>query len=203
MKFPYEALDVSDKSFFTPYSPPAEALQKAAEIILLSIGENVKREGLERTPKRFAKAYAEICSGYQYTAQDAVGEGVFQGEGGLVSVRDIDFFSLCEHHMLPFWGKISVAYLPQDKILGLSKIPRLTEVFSKRLQVQERLTKDIATGINEVIAPRAVAVRIVGSHMCMMMRGVKKSGSETVTEFSVGLDKISQQETDRLWKSIE
>lgn len=203
MKFPHDALDLTDKSIFVPYSSPAESLKHAAEIILQSIGENREREGLQRTPMRFAKAYAEICSGYHLTAQDAVGEGIFQGEGGLVSVRDIDFFSLCEHHMLPFWGQVSVAYLPKDKILGLSKIPRLVDVFAKRLQVQERLTKEIATGIFEVIQPQAVAVRIKGSHMCMMMRGVRKTGSETVSEFSIGLENLSAHDTQRMWKSID
>lgn len=203
MKFPHEALNLSDKSLFTSYDSPAESLQQAAEIILQSIGEDTKREGLERTPKRFAKAYAEICSGYKLTAKEAVGEGIFQGEGGLVSVRDVEFFSLCEHHMLPFWGQVSVAYHPRDKILGLSKIPRIVEVFAKRLQVQERLTKEIATGIFEVVDPKAVAVRIKGCHMCMMMRGVKKTGSETVTEYSIGLENLTSHESERLWKSID
>ncbi len=203
MKYSNETLEVSDKSVFIPYQLKEDQLKYAAELLIKSVGENLQREGLEKTPKRFAKAMLEICGGYQMTAKEVVGEGIFQGEGGLVSVRDIDFFSLCEHHMLPFWGQVSVAYLPKDKILGLSKIPRLVEVFAKRLQVQERLTKEIATGIFEVIDPKAVAVRIKGSHMCMMMRGVKKTGSETVTEFSIGLDKLTSSETDRLWKSID
>lgn len=203
MNFPYEALDLTDKTLFVPYASPTDSLYKAAEMIIESIGENRQREGLLNTPKRFAKAYTEICSGYNLTPKDAVGEGVFQGEGGLVSVKDVDFFSLCEHHMLPFWGQVSVGYYPKDKILGLSKIPRIVDVFAKRLQVQERLTKEIATGINEVIDARAVVVRIKGSHMCMMMRGVKKTGSETVTEFSVGLDQLTEDEKNRLWKSIE
>lgn len=203
MKFPHEALDLNDKSLFMPYHSPSEGLKTAAQLILHSVGENLDREGLERTPQRFAKAMMEICGGYPITARDAVGEGIFEGAGGLVSVRDIDFFSLCEHHMLPFWGQVSVAYLPKKKILGLSKIPRLVEVFAKRLQVQERLTKEIAEGIFEVIDPVAVAVRIRGSHMCMMMRGIRKTGSETITEFSVGLDSLSAGERDRLWKSID
>lgn len=203
MKFPHEALDLKDKSLFIPYQTPADKLKHAAELVIQSVGEDMEREGLERTPHRFAKAMMEICGGYQLTARDAVGEGVFQGEGGIVSVKSIDFFSLCEHHMLPFWGQVSVAYLPKDKILGLSKIPRLVEVFAKRLQVQERLTKQIAEGISEVVDPQAVVVRITGSHMCMMMRGIRKTGSETVTEFSLGLEKLSEREIDRLWKSIE
>lgn len=203
MKFPHEALDLSDKSLFVPYPKDGESLYQAAEMILKSIGEDMDREGLQRTPKRFAKAYAEICGGYKLTAKDAVGEGIFQGEGDLVSVRDVDFFSLCEHHMLPFWGQVSVAYIPKEKILGLSKIPRLVDVFAKRLQVQERLTKEIASGIFEVIQPQAVVVKIKGSHMCMMMRGVEKTGSQTVTEFSIGLENLSPEKSQRLWKSID
>jgi GTP cyclohydrolase IA len=183
---------------------PADSARLAGELILRSVGEDINREGLLRTPHRFAKAIKEICSGYTMTAADAVGEGVFEGEGnGLVSVRDIDFFSLCEHHMLPFWGKVQVAYYPSKKILGLSKIPRLVDVFSKRLQVQERLTREIAEALTEVIAPRAVIVRITGEHMCMMMRGVKKTGSATTTEFSLGLDNLYPEEKARLWKAVE
>lgn len=203
MKFPHEALDLNDKSLFLPHHDPIESLYTAAELILKAVGEDTEREGLKRTPQRFAKAYSEICSGYSLTAQDAVGEGVFKGEGDLVSVRDIDFFSLCEHHMLPFWGQVSVAYIPEEKILGLSKIPRLVEVFAKRLQVQERLTQEIANGIFEVIKPKAVAVRVKGSHMCMMMRGVKKTGSQTFTEYSIGLENLSPDKAQRIWKSIE
>lgn len=196
-------MDNYAKSEFTKIKDPVQSLQSAAHLILASIGERSDREGIERTPHRFAKAMQELCSGYHLTARDAVGEGVFRGEGGLVSVRDIDFFSLCEHHMLPFWGRVHVAYIPNDKILGLSKIPRLVEVFAKRLQVQERLTQQIAEGIVETVAPKAVVVRMIGSHMCMMMRGIRKTGSETVTEFSFGTETIGNEQTTRLWKSVE
>ncbi len=192
-----------EHAVFSPFPPPVDDLRRAAEMIISSVGDDLTREGVERTPQRFAKAMREICSGYQMTAWDAVGEGVFPGEGGLVSVRDVDYFSLCEHHMLPFWGRVSVAYLPHEKILGLSKIPRLVEVFAKRLQVQERLTRQIAEGIRDTVAPRAVVVRVSGAHMCMMMRGVRKTGSETVTEFSLGLDQITPDAAARLWRSIE
>ena len=203
MNFIHKALNLNDKTLLTPYISADEQLRKAAELMIQSIGEDLTREGLERTPARFAKAMKEVCGGYHLTAREAVGEGIFEGTSGIVSVRSIDFFSLCEHHMLPFWGQVSVAYLPTTKILGLSKIPRLVEVFAKRLQVQERLTKEIAEGINEVIHPRAVAVRVRGAHMCMMMRGIRKTGSETVTEFSIGMDKLTSNESDRLWKSID
>lgn len=175
----------------------------AGELILKAVGEDLKREGLLRTPYRFSKAMKEICSGYLMTPEDAVGEGIFPGEGsGLVSIRDIDFFSLCEHHMLPFWGQVSVAYYPSQKIVGLSKIPRLVDVFAKRLQVQERLTEQVASSLQQLINARAVVVRVSGSHMCMMMRGVKKSGSETITESSVGLENLSENEIQRIWKSV-
>jgi GTP cyclohydrolase I len=176
----------------------------AGELILKSVGENPQREGLLNTPQRFSKAIHEVCSGYLMTPADAVGEGIFPGEGaGLISIRDIDFFSLCEHHMLPFWGRASVAYYPSDKIIGLSKIPRLVDVFAKRLQVQERLTDQICSGLMTLIGARAVLVKVSGSHMCMMMRGVKKNGSETITESSRGLDNLTPDEKLRLWKSID
>ena len=201
MKFPQNALDLSD-SLFIPASPnPAEL---AGELILKAVGEDPEREGLLRTPQRFSKAINEICSGYKLTPEEAIGEGIFPGEGnGLISIRDINFFSLCEHHMLPFWGVASVAYYPNDKIVGLSKIPRLVDVFSKRLQVQERLTEQVATSLYKLINARAVMVKVSGSHMCMMMRGVKKSGSETVTEFSLGMDSLSPDEKARLWKALD
>ncbi len=176
----------------------------AAELILTSVGEDLKREGLERTPARFAKALKEICSGYAITLQEAVGEGAFAAEGkGLVSVKNVEFYSMCEHHMLPFFGKVSVAYYPAEKILGLSKIPRIIEMFARRFQVQERLTRQIGEAIGEAIAPRAVVVRMSGSHMCMMMRGVEKQGSDTTTEFSIGVESLTETEKVRLFSSLE
>ncbi len=181
-----------------------ETATLAGELILKSVGEDLDREGLLKTPHRFAKAINEICSGYQMTALDAIGNGIFPGEGnGLVSVRDIEFFSLCEHHMLPFWGKANVAYYPNDKIVGLSKIPRLVDVFAKRLQVQERLNEQVATSLFHLINARAVYVRITGSHMCMMMRGVKKQCSETITEFSIGMENLSELEKTRIFKAVD
>ncbi len=182
----------------------SDHVRLAGELILKSVGEDLNREGLQKTPHRFSKAIGEVCSGYGLTPELAVGEGIFPAEGkGLVSVKDISFFSLCEHHMLPFWGEVSVAYYPNDKIVGLSKIPRLVEVFAKRLQVQERLTNQVAHSLFNLIQPRAVAVKILGCHMCMMMRGVKKTGSETLTEFALGMENLTQDETSRMWKSID
>jgi GTP cyclohydrolase I len=183
---------------------PLEAARFAGELIINSVGEDPMREGLLKTPERFAKAIDEICSGYKLTAMDAIGSGIFPSESsGLVSVRDIEFYSLCEHHMIPFWGKVNVAYYPTEKIVGLSKIPRLVDVFSKRLQVQERLNEQIASSLFHLINARAVYVKITGSHMCMMMRGIKKQCSETVTEFSLGLENLSEIEIQRLFKSID
>jgi GTP cyclohydrolase IA len=200
MKFPHEAVNANDPIFI----PAADPAKVAAELIIKTIGEDIDREGLLRTPQRFSKAIKEICSGYQSTAKDVVGEGVFSAEGkGLVSVKEVEYFSLCEHHMLPFWGRASVAYYPQDLIVGLSKIPRIVDVFSRRLQVQERLTREIAESLHELINARAVAVKLSGSHMCMMMRGVRKTGSDTTTEFAIGLDNLTEEERRRIWKAVE
>lgn len=193
--------DLSQAIFNTSH---LESARIAGELILKAVGENPSREGLISTPQRFSNAIHEICSGYKLNPTDVVGEGIFPGEGkGLVSIKDIEFFSLCEHHMLPFWGTASVAYYPNDKIIGLSKIPRLVDVFAKRLQVQERLTDQIASNLMTLINARAVLVKVSGSHMCMMMRGVKKTGSLTITESSYGLDNITADEKLRLWKSVE
>lgn len=182
---------------------PDRALQHAGRTLLTAIGEDLDREGLVRTPYRFAKAIRELCSGYAMSVTDAIGEGVFSAEGsGLVAVRDVDFHSLCEHHVLPFWGRASVAYYPAGKILGLSKIPRLVDCFARRLQVQERLTKEIAEAVDSAIAPRAIGIRIMAEHMCMRMRGVEKTHGTTATEFLIGGGALSEGEIARLWASI-
>lgn len=204
MKFPESALDRHDPVFSPAAAMPFDMAKNAGELILRAVGEDSSREGLQRTPERFSKAMRELCSGYSLQPKDAVGEGIFPAEGrGLVSVRDVEFFSLCEHHLLPFWGKASVAYYPNDKILGLSKIPRLIDVFARRLQVQERLTREVATELQRLVGARAVAIRVSACHMCMMMRGVKKTHSETVTEYSLGLENLTDTEGQRLWKSLE
>lgn len=177
--------------------------ENAAEMILVSVGEDLEREGLQRTPQRFAKAMRDLCSGYSMSLEDAVGEGAFAAEGqGLVSVKNVEFYSMCEHHMLPFFGKVSVAYYPSQKILGLSKIPRIVDMFARRFQVQERLTREIGEAVGSAIEPRAVVVKMTGSHMCMMMRGVEKQASETTTEFSLGIEKLSALEAQRLYDSL-
>ncbi|MEY4632498.1 MAG: cyclohydrolase [Pseudomonadota bacterium] len=180
-----------------------DGMTKAGEIILRSSGDNPDRDGVRRTPERFAKAMGHILGGYSKTVAGVIGKGVFDAEGsGLVTVREVEFFSLCEHHMLPFWGRATVSYYPGKKILGLSKIPRIVEVFARRLQVQERITTQIADAIVEAIEPRAVAVRIEAQHMCMMMRGVEKQQSDTVSEIFRGLDNLNPVEQQRILASI-
>jgi GTP cyclohydrolase I len=147
------------------------------------LGEDPDREGLQRTPERVAKSLAWLTRGYQTCVQDVVGQGVFQSEGhhNMVMVRDIELYSLCEHHMLPFFGKAHVAYIPNEHIVGLSKIPRIVDVFARRLQVQERLTEEIASAIDDTLKPNGVGVVIEAYHLCMMMRGVEKQNSRTIT----------------------
>ena len=154
---------------------------------LKELGEDPTREGLERTPARVAKAYEYLTSGYQQRVEDVLNDALFTEEyDEMVVVKDIDYFSLCEHHLLPFFGRAHIAYMPSRKIVGLSKIPRLVEMFSRRLQVQERLTTQIAHTIDDVLQPRGVAVVVEGLHLCMLMRGVEKQNSKAVTSAMLG-----------------
>ena len=155
--------------------------------ILDELGEDVEREGLEKTPERVAKALRYLTSGYAKDAKEILNGAMFvEDYDEMVIVKDIDFSSLCEHHLLPFIGKCHVAYMPGRKIVGLSKIPRLVEMFSRRLQVQERLTTQIAGTINEVLQPRGVAVVMEAVHLCMLMRGVEKQNSKAITSAMLG-----------------
>ena len=151
------------------------------------VGEDPAREGLLRTPERVAKAMAFLTRGYGQDVRDVVGEGVFaESHEHMVMVRDIELYSMCEHHLLPFFGKAHVAYIPNGKILGLSKVPRIVDMFARRLQVQERLTSEIAEAIEESVRPLGVGVVIEASHLCMMMRGVEKQNSMTITSALLG-----------------
>jgi GTP cyclohydrolase I len=155
--------------------------------MLEELGEDVGRQGLERTPERVAKALRFLTSGYEKDVKDILNDALFvEDYDEMVVVKDIDVFSLCEHHVLPFVGKCHVAYLPGKKIVGLSKIPRLVEMFSRRLQVQERLTTQIAQTLQEALQPRGVAVVVEAIHLCMVMRGVEKQNSKAVTSAMLG-----------------
>jgi len=155
--------------------------------VLEMLGEDPQREGLVKTPQRYEKALKFITSGYSQNLEQIVNGALFQCHcDEMVVLRDIEFFSTCEHHLLPFFGKIHVGYLPKDKVLGLSKIPRIVDMFARRLQLQERLTQQVAEAIEEVISPRGVGVLCEAQHFCMMMRGVEKQGSSTVTSTMLG-----------------
>ena len=146
------------------------------------LGEDPAREGLVRTPSRVARSLKWMTQGYASSAEQVVGEGIFKEEhDNMIMVRDIELYSMCEHHMLPFFGKAHVAYIPNGKIVGLSKIPRIVDVYAQRLQVQERLTEQIAEGLCRVLNPAGVGVVIEAYHLCMMMRGVQKQNSKTIT----------------------
>ena len=150
--------------------------------LLQQLGEDPEREGLARTPQRVEKSLKELTAGMTMSVEDVVGEGVFAEDcSEMVLVKDIEFYSLCEHHMLPFYGRVHVAYIPDGKIIGLSKIPRIVDVFARRLQVQERLTVQIANAIQETLQPKGVGVVADAAHLCMMMRGVQKQESNMVT----------------------
>ena len=155
--------------------------------VLKMLGENPSREGLVRTPERYEKALRFLTSGYDTSLEEIVNNAIFSCKvDEMVIVKDIEFFSMCEHHLLPFFGKVHVAYLPKDKVIGLSKIPRIVNMFARRLQLQERMTQQIAEAVASVISPRGVAVLVEARHFCMMMRGVEKQHSGTVTSNMLG-----------------
>ena len=165
-------------------------LEKAVEEILVNIGEDPKREGLLKTPERVAKSFQFLTKGYEQDPKEIMNKALFSTTNDeMVLVRDIEFYSLCEHHLLPIIGRVHVAYIPDGKVVGLSKIPRVVEVFARRLQIQEQLTEQIADAINEAITPKGVAVVVHARHMCMEMRGVEKINSTTVSSALRGLFK--------------
>jgi GTP cyclohydrolase I len=155
--------------------------------LLQELGEDARREGLEKTPERVEKAWRYLTSGYDQDVKAVLNDALFvEDYDEMVVVKDIDLFSVCEHHLLPFFGKAHVAYMPRHKIVGLSKIPRLVDMFARRLQVQERLTTQIANTLDEVLQPRGVAVVIEAVHLCMLMRGVEKQNSRAITSAMLG-----------------
>ncbi len=168
-------------------------IECAVGMILEAIGEDPTREGLLRTPNRVARMYEELTAGYHVDPVRLINDALFDvNYDEMVIVKDIDYYSLCEHHMLPFMGKVHVAYIPNGKVIGLSKIPRIVEMFARRLQVQERMTKQIAEFLDETLHPQGVAVVAEGLHMCAAMRGVKKANARMSTSAMLGSFKESQ-----------
>ena len=190
------------KPITTDVNKAEAALEKVYLEVLEQIGEDAERDGLKRTPERMAKAIQFLTRGYREDPAQLLRGALFEVDyDEMVIVKDIEMFSLCEHHMLPFFGKVHVAYLPKGKVIGLSKIPRLVDIFARRLQVQERLTKQIAEAIHGAIDPLGVGVVIEARHLCMMMRGVEKQHSSAVTSSMLGAFR-NEQETREEFLSL-
>ncbi|HUQ95864.1 MAG TPA: GTP cyclohydrolase I FolE [Bryobacteraceae bacterium] len=174
-----------------------QAIAPQIRAILAELGEDPNRDGLEKTPERADKALRFLTSGYTTNVDEIVNGAMFAVKyDEMVVVRDIEFYSLCEHHMLPFFGKMHVAYLPKDKVIGLSKIPRVVDMFARRLQVQERLTQEVAETLMKILDPRGVAVVCDARHFCMMMRGVEKQHSGTITSAMLGAFREQKETRD-------
>jgi GTP cyclohydrolase I len=178
-------------------------IRNAVHTILSSIGEDPGREGLLRTPDRVARMYEELTAGQRVDPVQLINGALFTVDyDEMVVVKDIDFYSLCEHHMLPFYGKAHVAYIPNGKVIGLSKIPRIVEMYARRLQVQERMTTEIATMIEDAISPAGVAVVVEGVHMCSVMRGVKKENASMITSRMLGTFKDDRKTREEFLRHI-
>jgi GTP cyclohydrolase I len=181
-----------------------EAIALAVRSILENVGEDPDRQGLQGTPERIARMYDEVLEGYTIDPVKLVNNALFDVEyDEMVVVKDIEFFSMCEHHMLPFFGRAHVAYTPCKKVIGLSKIPRIVEMFARRLQVQERMTRQIAELVEEILHPYGVGVVIEGSHMCSMMRGVKKEHARMITSTMLGAFKEKDKTRNEFLRHIE
>ncbi|MEQ1886401.1 MAG: GTP cyclohydrolase I FolE [Bryobacteraceae bacterium] len=178
---------MKSKALAKVISPASGKIATHMKDVLDLLGEDPSREGLQKTPERYEKAMRYLTSGYHANIKDVVNDALFSVKcDEMVVVKNIEFFSMCEHHMLPFFGRVHVAYLPKDKVIGLSKLPRIIDMFARRLQVQERMTQQIAEAIAEVVSPRGVGVLCEAQHFCMMMRGVEKQHSDTVTSTMLG-----------------
>lgn len=164
-----------------------EKIKEAVKLLLEGIGENCDREGLKETPDRVARMYEELFDGMEETAEEHLSRTFTAENNEMILEKDITFYSTCEHHLMPFYGKVHIAYVPDGKVVGISKLARTVEVFSRRLQIQEKLTAQIADAIMESLNPKGVMVMVQAEHMCMSMRGIKKPGSQTVTVVSRGL----------------
>jgi len=174
-----------------------ESTRQLISRLLENIGENPDREGLRETPRRVAAAWDYFSHGYDLELDDIINEALFDVEyNEMITIKDIDFFSMCEHHLLPFFGRAHVAYIPKEKVVGLSKIPRIVEMFARRLQVQERMTQQIADTIDNVLQPRGIGVVLEGRHMCMQMRGIEKQNSYATTSAMLGVFKEDQRTRD-------
>jgi GTP cyclohydrolase I len=200
----FESMDTDD-------SPPPEASAAALALYeatvrqqLQMLGEDPEREGLLRTPGRVARSMAFLTQGYHQDARTVIGDAMFEEEhSNMILVRDIELYSMCEHHLLPFFGKAHIAYIPDGKIVGLSKLARVVDIFARRLQVQERLTVEIAQALTDVLKPRGVGVVIEAAHLCMMMRGVQKQNSTTVTSAVLGTFRDDPKTRDEFLRLIQ
>lgn len=175
--------------------PPGDELEETVATLLEQLGENPGREGLLETPSRVAASLRYLTEGYATDPSTIVGDALFDLDGfdDMVIVKDIAFYSLCEHHLLPFFGRAHVGYVPDGRVVGLSKLPRLVDAYARRLQVQERMTREIAEAINNVVSPRGVGVVVEGRHLCIEMRGVEKESSQTVTSCMLGVFRNDQR----------
>lgn len=180
-----------------------EKVKQAVTLLLEGIGEDCSREGLRETPDRMARMYEEIFAGMGQTPAEALSKTFEVADSGIVLEKDIVFYSICEHHLLPFYGKAHVAYLPDKKVAGLSKLARTVEIFARRLQLQERMTAQIADAVMEHLSPKGVMVMLEAEHMCMTMRGIKKPGSRTVTYAARGLFEEQELLQNRFFKMMK
>jgi GTP cyclohydrolase I len=179
-------------------------IEEAISQLLIAFGEDVNREGLERTPERVARMYDELLAGYRVDPYELINEAIFKVDyDDMVIVRDIEFYSMCEHHLLPFIGKAHVAYIPNGEVIGLSKIPRIVDLFARRLQVQERMTAQISEFLNAAIHPLGVAVVVEGLHLCSKIRGVKKADARMVTSSMVGAFRENQKTREEFMFHLE